>query len=108
MFAIVGYEYLDKKYRASHDGESILSLIKKGNSLDEIKTNYQAYRDGVLHREQLHTMFADTQVKDQNNYVTRITDVPGRVQCFNGNGQFNTIHDWENVSPRKQRENPFH
>ncbi len=108
VFVIVAYEYLNKVYKESHNGDSLLTVIKKGSSLEELRANYDSYRQGVIDREKLHSMFADTPVIDSNNYVTHISEVPGKVQCFNGNSQFNTIQDWEKVGPRKQREDPFH
>ena len=108
VFVIVAYHYFNKSYMESHHGDSLLTIIKKGNTLEELKANYDSYRQGVMDREKLHTMFADTPVVDANNYVTHISEVPGKVQCFNTNAQFNTIQNWEEVGPRKQREDPFH
>ncbi|QPG75242.1 hypothetical protein FOA43_002592 [Brettanomyces nanus] len=107
VIAVIGYRYFNSQYKASHNGEPILSVIKKGSTLEDLKANYKSYRERVAKREELHSMMADTKVKDSNNVVTSITEVPGKVQCFSGNGQFNTIQDWTVVGPRKQKENPF-
>ncbi|VEU20704.1 DEKNAAC101636 [Brettanomyces naardenensis] len=108
VFVIIGYQYLNSQYQTSHDGEPLLSLLKWGDSLDDLKANFDSYRDAVAKNEELHAMMANTVVRDSSNVVTRIRDVPGRVQCFSGNSQFNTIQDWSEVGPRKQIENPYH
>lgn len=106
--AAVGYQYLNSSYQKSHDGKSIVSLITHEDSLEELKANYDEYRQGVSDRETLRKTFIDAPIKTSDNLVTAIRDVPGRKQCFGGSAQFNTISDWSKVGPRKKLEDPFH
>lgn len=106
------YSYVDNSYKNSHDGTALVSAftIKGSEALSSLQTNYDAYRARVEKAKQVQEMmmFPSHEQRSYNNLVTRIDSVPGQFWPSGSNAQFNTIQNFDELAPRKQKESPFY
>ncbi|KGK38677.1 hypothetical protein JL09_g2213 [Pichia kudriavzevii] len=108
--SIAGFYYLNKSYKASHDGAALNSIIKDvASPLNDLKENYNAYRERVAKQAALQEMMMfPSEKKTYSNLVTRIDEVPGRLWASGSNTQLNVIHNHSELAPRKTKESPFY
>lgn len=106
----VGYYTINSSYEKSHEGASLLSIIKKPEVLSELQANYNEYRARVAKQEEIQAMivFPSVEKRSYNNMITSIDEVPGRYFASGSNTQFNTIQDHSSLAPRKTKESPFY
>lgn len=106
------YAYADNSYKNSHDGTALISAftVKGCESLTSLQTNYDAYRSRVEKQRAVQEMmmFPSHELKSYNNMVTRIDSVPGQYWPSGSNTQLNTIKNFDELAPRKQKESPFY
>lgn len=106
---IVGYSALNSSYKESHDGASLLSIIKTPEILEELQANYAEYRQRVQKQEAIQEMMMfPAERRTYDRLVTSIDTVPGRYFASGTNTQLNTIQDHDSLAPRKIKESPFY
>ncbi|TID30391.1 hypothetical protein CANINC_001025 [Pichia inconspicua] len=108
----VAYSYVNSSYKESHDGTALVSAftIKGSETLTSLKTNYDAYRARVEKAREVQEMmmFPSHELRSYNNLVTRIDSIPGQLWPSGSNTQLNTIKNFDELAPRKQKESPFY
>lgn len=108
----VVYGYADNSYKNSHDGTALVSAftLKGCEALSSLQANYDAYRARVEKAREVQEMmmFPSHEQRTYNNFITRIDSVPGQHWPSGSNTQLNTIKNFDELSPRKQKESPFY
>ncbi|ODQ47083.1 hypothetical protein PICMEDRAFT_71204 [Pichia membranifaciens NRRL Y-2026] len=106
---IAGYAAINSSYKESHDGATLLSLLKAPAVLEELQANYSSYRERVQHQKEIQEMMMfPGERRTYDNLVTSIDAVPGRYFPSGSNTQFNTVADHDALAPRKTKESPFY
>lgn len=109
VFSIASYSYLNNQYKESHNGDSITSIVSSKHNFDQLKENYNSYRNRVSLQKEIQEMmmFPSTEKRNYNNLITSIDTVPGRLFPTGSNSQFNTIQDYSKLDNRKVKSSPF-